>query len=138
VHSEHGGSEEGEEGLDWIINAHVYVYLGARQETSSRLIHALSDSHDPELAKKQIKAIAPIFEGETWDNFEIPAYKSHSVNGADKPAAVQSENEKPEPLIPDTKPAAAKPEIKQEIVERTDSKTNEVDKYVDALEETKP
>jgi hypothetical protein len=119
VHSEPGGSEEGEEGLDWIINAHV-------------------DSHDPELAKKQIKAIAPIFEGETWDNFEIPAYKSHSMNGADMAAAVQSENEKPEPLIPDTKPTAAKPEIKQEVVERTDSKTNEVDKYVDAAEETKP
>ncbi|KAL2857093.1 hypothetical protein BJY01DRAFT_231139 [Aspergillus pseudoustus] len=120
IHGEPGGSEEGEEGLDWIINAHI-------------------DFHDPEQAKKQIRAIAPIFEGETWDNFEIPAYKSHSVNGADKPAPIQSENEKPEPAQSEATPAApAKPEIKQEIVERKDSKTNEVDKYVDAREDSKP
>jgi hypothetical protein len=40
-----GGPEEGEEDLDWIINAHV-------------------DSHNPQLAAKQIMAIAPIVPGQ--------------------------------------------------------------------------
>jgi hypothetical protein len=101
-------------------------------------------------------AIAPIFEGQTWDNFEIPEYKTAAVNGAES----QSENTKPEitsentrpdgrpEIKPDVKPEAnpeANPEIKAEkvekpieVVERKDSKTSEVDKYVDALEESKP
>ncbi|KAL4820576.1 hypothetical protein BDW67DRAFT_172755 [Aspergillus spinulosporus] len=135
-----GGSEEGEEGLDWIINAHV-------------------DAHEPEKAKRQILAIAPILDGQTWDNFEIPEYKGNAVNGADK-SEHQSENTKPETkqeVIQEIKPAGraenkkeinyeaspgVKPgntaENKPEVVERMDSKTNEVDQYVDAPEGSKP
>ncbi|KAL4869280.1 hypothetical protein BDV12DRAFT_168242 [Aspergillus spectabilis] len=130
VHGGPGGSEEGEEALDWIINAHI-------------------DSHDVEKAKAQIMAIAPIFEGQTWDNFVIPEYKAAAVNGAEN----QSENTKPEIASENTRPdgkTEANPEVKSEVkaekkvekpievVERKDSKTSEVDKYVDALEESKP
>ncbi|KAL2823687.1 hypothetical protein BDW59DRAFT_173331 [Aspergillus cavernicola] len=116
VHGEPGGLDEGEEGLDWIINAHV-------------------DSHDHEKAKKQIMAIAPIFEGQTWHNFEIPDYKTNAVNYTDKSETL-IENEKPQAKS-DVKPEA-KPEKKLDVVERKDSKTSEVDKYVDALENSKP
>ncbi|KAI9370442.1 hypothetical protein BJX61DRAFT_91221 [Aspergillus egyptiacus] len=116
VHGEAGGSEEGEGDLDWIINAHV-------------------DSQDPEKAKKQILAIAPILEGQTWHSFEIPDYKAHAVNGADQSETL-IENEKPEVasgVQPDQRP-----EKTLDVVERKDSKTSEVDKYVDAAEDTKP
>lgn len=104
-------------------------------------------------------AIAPILDGQTWDNFEIPEYKGNAVNGADK-SEHQSENTKPETkqeVIQEIKPTGkaenkteinyeaspgVKPgntvETKPEVVERMDSKTNEVDQYVDALEGSKP
>ncbi|KAL4930010.1 OSBP family protein [Aspergillus undulatus] len=115
-----GGSEEGEEGLDWIINAHV-------------------DPHDAEKAKKQILSIAPIFEGQTWENYVIPEHKSSAVNGAET-SQPQSENTKPA-TQPEAQPevkASNRPEKKPEAMERVDSKTNDVDKYVDALEKSKP
>ncbi|KAL2864154.1 OSBP family protein [Aspergillus lucknowensis] len=112
VHSEPGGSEEGEDGLDWIINAHI-------------------DSQDPAKAKKQIRSIAPIFDGETWDSFETPAYDSHSANGTDKPGS-QHENVKPEAK------AGIQTETKSEAMEWKDSKTSEVDKYADAPDDSKP
>lgn len=38
INSGPGGSEEGEEGLDWIINAHVYVQLQQSGLRSLKLI----------------------------------------------------------------------------------------------------
>ncbi|KAL4912774.1 hypothetical protein BDW62DRAFT_216041 [Aspergillus aurantiobrunneus] len=104
------GSEEGEEGLDWIINANV-------------------DSHDAEKAKAQILAIAPIFEGQTWDNFDIPEYKASSVNGAGRSES-QPENTKPE-VKPQAK-SGSKMEDKVEAVEQKSSKMSEADNSVDA------
>ncbi|KKK21088.1 oxysterol-binding protein [Aspergillus rambellii] len=95
-----GGSEEGEEGLDWIINAHV-------------------DPHNPELATKQILAIAPVLEGQTWDNFEIPERKAATLNGTDT----------------DTKSTTTGA---PEAVERKDSRTSDVDAYVDASDSPLP
>lgn len=49
-----GGPEEGEEDLDWILNAHI-------------------DSRDPELATRQILAVAPILKGQAVNHdFDIP------------------------------------------------------------------
>ncbi|KAI1911378.1 Oxysterol-binding protein OBPa [Ophidiomyces ophidiicola] len=60
-----GGPEEGEEDLDWIINAHV-------------------DSKDPKLATRQILAIAPILKGQAVDHqFDIPPHCSSSHQNCD-------------------------------------------------------
>ncbi|KAL4811020.1 hypothetical protein BDV18DRAFT_155630 [Aspergillus unguis] len=113
-----GGSEEGEEGLDWIINAHI-------------------TPDNAEKAKAEILAIAPILDGQTWDNVDK---SDKAVNGGE----VQSENTKPDgksEVKPEVEPEAKtekKPEVNPEVVERMDSKTNEVDKYVDAQEGSKP
>lgn len=53
-----GGPDEGEEDLDWIINAEI-------------------DPHDPETAKKQILAITPIVKGQKQSTqFQIPPHQS--------------------------------------------------------------
>ncbi|KAF9884310.1 hypothetical protein FE257_001888 [Aspergillus nanangensis] len=59
-----GGPDEGEEDLDWIINARI-------------------DSHNPELATQQILAIAPILDGQV-EQSQIPSLNSAkpSSNGA--------------------------------------------------------
>ncbi|PYH80667.1 oxysterol binding protein [Aspergillus uvarum CBS 121591] len=98
------GPDEGEEDLDWIINAHV-------------------DAHDPELAAKQILAIAPILDGQTESSeYQIPPHKSHETVPTDEVA----NGEAPVPVQP-------KPEV-VEAVERKDSRTNDIDAYVDAKE----
>ncbi|RAH77023.1 oxysterol binding protein [Aspergillus japonicus CBS 114.51] len=98
------GPDEGEEDLDWIINAHV-------------------DAHDPELAAKQILAIAPILDGQTESSeYQIPPHKSHEPVPTDEVA----NGEAPVPVQP-------KPEV-VEAVERKDSRTNDIDAYVDAKE----
>ncbi|GAA85462.1 oxysterol binding protein [Aspergillus luchuensis IFO 4308] len=98
------GPDEGEEDLDWIINAHV-------------------DSHNPELAAKQILAIAPILEGQTEPTqFQIPAHKGkESAATADPADGADSAQSEPK------KEAV-------EAVERKDSRTSDVDAYVDAKE----
>ncbi|KMU79465.1 oxysterol-binding protein [Coccidioides immitis RMSCC 3703] len=51
-----GGPEEGEEDLDWILNAVI-------------------DSQDPKLATRQILAVAPILKGQVVNHqFDIPAH----------------------------------------------------------------
>ncbi|KAJ5156126.1 oxysterol binding protein [Penicillium capsulatum] len=53
-----GGPDEGEEDLDWIINAQV-------------------DPHDPRVATKQILAIAPIVQGQKQPSqFQIPPFSA--------------------------------------------------------------
>ncbi|OJJ02428.1 hypothetical protein ASPVEDRAFT_133373 [Aspergillus versicolor CBS 583.65] len=116
INSGPGGSEEGEEGLDWIINAHV-------------------DHQDVEKAKTEILAIAPILDGQTWDGFAIPEYKAGAPNGAGNSES-QSENTKPE-ATPEANPSKTT-ESRDEAVEGKDSKTSEVDKSVDTGESSKP
>ncbi|CAG8091202.1 unnamed protein product, partial [Penicillium salamii] len=59
-----GGPDEGDEDLDWIINAQV-------------------DMHDPQLATKQILSIAPILQGQKESSqFQIPPH-----HGSQDPAA---------------------------------------------------
>ncbi|KAJ5751743.1 Oxysterol-binding protein-like protein OBPa [Penicillium odoratum] len=60
-----GGPDEGDEDLDWILNAEV-------------------DSHDPEIAKKQILAIVPIVPGQKLSShLQIPPYSAlhHAASG---------------------------------------------------------
>ncbi|GLA53638.1 hypothetical protein AnigIFM63604_010937 [Aspergillus niger] len=98
------GPDEGEEDLDWIINAHV-------------------DSHNPEVAAKQILAIAPILEGQTEPTqFQIPAHKGKESAATADPANGAD-------------PAQSEPKKEaEEAVERKDSRTSDVDAYVDAKE----
>ncbi|QRD88538.1 putative oxysterol binding protein [Aspergillus flavus] len=99
-----GGADEGEEDLDWIINAQI-------------------DAHNPELATKQILSIAPILEGQTESSqYQIPPHKEGREaappdhNGA-APSAAQ--------------PASSGGE-KLEEVQRKDTRTSDVDTFVDA------
>ncbi|KAL1848599.1 Oxysterol-binding protein OBPa [Paecilomyces lecythidis] len=77
-----GGPDEGEEDLDWIINAQV-------------------DPHNPELAVKQILAIAPILPGQKVSReFEIPprsAGKEKAAGGSDNLIDFADENSAPGP-----------------------------------------
>ncbi|PWY91175.1 oxysterol binding protein [Aspergillus heteromorphus CBS 117.55] len=98
------GPDEGEEDLDWIINAHV-------------------DPHNPEIAAQQILAIAPILEGQKEPSqFQIPAHKAKKSEAASIPANGA-----------DTTPGQTKSEV-EEAVERKDSRTAGIDAYVDAKE----
>ncbi|KAK1148972.1 Oxysterol-binding protein OBPa [Aspergillus melleus] len=109
-----GGVDEGEEDLDWIINARV-------------------DSHNPEGAHQQILSIAPILPGQTEPSqFHIPPHKQKEEHEAPsdeteaKPATTQSQ---PQPLVKDEKEAP---------VERKDSRTAEFNEYVNATDKPKP
>lgn len=93
------------------------------------------DHQDVEKAKTEILAIAPIFDGQTWDSFAIPEYKAGALNGAGNSES-QPENTKPE-ATPEANPSKTT-ESRDEAVEGKDSKTSEVDKSVDAGESSKP
>ncbi|KAI9759890.1 MAG: hypothetical protein M4579_002015 [Chaenotheca gracillima] len=77
VHGGPGGSEEGEEDLDWILNADI-------------------DDSDIELQKKQILSVAPILPGShASQEFNIPAQSHHQPQSSQKraePAPVQPTN----------------------------------------------
>lgn len=126
-----GGPDEGDEDLDWIINAHMYVLQGWSALTPP-LIFRSSDSHNPEAATKQILAIAPILKGQKESSqFQIPPHRpSNSANqvpsgtygitanasGADQSAGNDTAGEQ------------------RHVVERMDTQTNSVDQFVDAEE----
>lgn len=60
-----GGPDEGDEDLDWIINAHV-------------------DPHNPELATKQILSVAPILKGQKAPaQYEIPPHSHQKTPSGD-------------------------------------------------------
>ncbi|PGH08690.1 hypothetical protein AJ80_07811 [Polytolypa hystricis UAMH7299] len=69
-----GGSEEGEEDLDWILNANI-------------------DSHNPTLAAQQILAVYPILKGqEVSHEFDIPPHHSQqSGTSTSTPAEATSQ-----------------------------------------------
>ncbi|GFF72167.1 oxysterol binding protein (Osh7), putative [Aspergillus lentulus] len=118
VHGGPGGPDEGEEDLDWIISAHV-------------------DSQNPELAAKQILAIAPILDGQKDNSqFQIPPHvpkkEEQTAPSASDPVDVKNTgsgtgsgaSEAPQPSSEG-----------KNSVERKDSRTSEVDEYVDAEEQ---
>lgn len=99
-----GGPDEGEEDLDWIINAQI-------------------NPHDPQLAAKQILSIAPILEGQSESSqFQIPPHKrEHEDAPSDQNGAGPSADQ---PL-----PSGGEP---LEEVQRKDTRTSDVDTFVDA------
>ncbi|KAJ9211757.1 hypothetical protein DTO166G4_6645 [Paecilomyces variotii] len=135
-----GGPDEGEEDLDWIINAQV-------------------DSQNPELAVKQILAIAPILQGQKVSHeFEIPprsAGKDKATDDSGNPIDSAGENAAPGPGGLSQAPNAAsqdqgasssssglvelpQPSQSQQPgnpLQRRDTNTKEVDEFVDAKEQ---
>ncbi|KAF3387504.1 Oxysterol-binding protein-like protein OBPa [Penicillium rolfsii] len=112
VHGGPGGQDEGEEDLDWIINAEV-------------------DSQNPETAVKQILAIAPILEGQKDSGpFQIPPHTPKPAHSTTPALPEQVTTANTENVAPSTEnnPAAVP------VVERKDTETQEVEQFVDAKE----
>ncbi|KAJ5888385.1 Oxysterol-binding protein-like protein OBPa [Penicillium taxi] len=108
VHGGPGGPEEGEESLDWIINAHV-------------------DSHDPEAAVKQILAIAPIVPGQKQPSqFEIPPFAAQNSHPVDPTQDVKANTTTGVNVGTDVQKPA--------VVERNDTETHKVEQFMDAEE----
>ncbi|KAJ5232138.1 hypothetical protein N7468_005094, partial [Penicillium chermesinum] len=111
-----GGPDEGEEDLDWIINAEI-------------------EPHNPEIAKKQILAIAPILPGQKPPSHsQIPPYNIQEPGSKAEATPAKSEAEPAKPEAEPAKPEAAP--AKPGLIERTETGTSHVDQFVDA-EETK-
>ncbi|KAE8148317.1 hypothetical protein BDV25DRAFT_158518 [Aspergillus avenaceus] len=103
------GPDEGEEDLDWIINAHV-------------------DPHNPEESIKQILSIAPILEGQTESTqFQIPPHKQKHADASPDHNGAGSSSSQPAPSA--TEPL--------EEVQRKDTRSSDVDTFVNAQEKTK-
>ena len=81
VHGGPGGSEEGEEALDWILNANMYVI----PSQSCPISHESSDGPDPEAKTKQILAITPILKGQ-------PTHQQPSQNQHQQPPQSQQQS----------------------------------------------
>ncbi|KAF7594810.1 hypothetical protein BBP40_008313 [Aspergillus hancockii] len=97
------GLDEGEEDLDWILNAHI-------------------DPHNPEVATEQILSVAPILEGQTESSqFQIPRHKEKhedAPSDLNNAGPAGTEPSKDDPL---------------EEVHRKDTQTSSVDTFVDAI-----
>lgn len=96
-----GGSEEGEEDLEWVINAHLYGSPAPTQlwnDTNDRFDREPS-SHDSKELVNRILAIAPILPGQK--STSEPDSRHHSAN---------AHSEKPAPAAPaEAHPPAAAP-----------------------------
>lgn len=108
----------------------------------SKLTATYSDSQNPELAAKQILSIAPILDGQKENSqFQIPP---HAPKQEDQPAPSASEpvdvkntgsgtgSEPSEAPQPSAQPSTQPSSQAKNSVERKDSRTSEVDEYVDA------
>ncbi|EPS30383.1 hypothetical protein PDE_05334 [Penicillium oxalicum 114-2] len=114
-----GGRDEGEEDLDWIINAEVVA-------------------HDPQLATKQILAIAPIVEGQTDPSqFQIPPRTSEPSESVPQAPARQDVAAQPPNAAAPLPTVGTSTEISPAapaVVQRVDTETHQVEKFVDAHE----
>lgn len=145
-----GGSEEGEEDLDWILNAEMLVVL-VTSSKSWRSADCISDGPSPEIKIKQILAVYPILKGQSASDplrhpssqrtqppkavveqedlidFGRPDENSASPQDLPQNKTVMQNNpaensSSQHPLQPDTQPALV----------RVDTETDEVDQFVDA------
>lgn len=158
-----GGSEEGEEDLDWIINAEVYVTFMKKPATN---LTSSSDSKDIGKAHKQILSIYPVIPGQKAStDFHTHAHqsaisstssKSHAQShggdlidfgdemastagaAAAKPAHGSSHdllgNDTSSGLMPPLQPVGSQISHDPHPVKRVDSTTDDVDVFVDAEE----
>ncbi|EEP76845.1 hypothetical protein UREG_01694 [Uncinocarpus reesii 1704] len=125
-----GGPEEGEEDLDWILNAHI-------------------DSEDPKLATRQILAVAPILKGQEVDHqFDIPPHcpSSHRSDKHHQPVSQNSAHEQQTNNLIDFGNDGAAPGLETgkestseqlasstgHPIQRRDSHSSGVDEFVDA------
>lgn len=82
-----GGPDEGEEDLEWIINAEMYVLLIAILDYCSMLT-GNRDGESPEKQAAQIMAIFPIVKGQKWEAKNvIPPRASISGPAAPTPSS---------------------------------------------------
>jgi hypothetical protein len=133
IHGGPGGPDEGEEDLDWILNAEVYVLQGTPKQNRvlTNGLKKYSDSHDPETAIKQILAIAPIVAGQKDSSqFQIPPHASKPSNAATPALPEQDTTGNTASAASSTGNNTAAPSV----VERKDTETQEVDQFVDAEE----
>ncbi|KAI9830554.1 MAG: hypothetical protein M1819_005512 [Sarea resinae] len=138
-----GGPEEGEEDLDWILNANI-------------------DGPTPEAQTQQILAVEPIIQGQTRNKkFGIPPRSTHGDAGRSQTAPAAKEdagnlidfsddNQAPAPGQTKQAPAGkysagAPPGLQQPLIPtssgpghetlvRQDTQTSELDEFVDAQE----
>jgi len=79
-----GGSEEGEEELDWILNANMSVYPAFDEILEADMSY--SNGSTPEEQTKQILAVAPILPGQkSSEKNPIPPH-THSILPTSQPA----------------------------------------------------
>lgn len=149
-----GGHEEGEEDLDWILNADMYVWMPV---IFPLLADFPSDGATPQEKVKQILSIAPILIGQSASQVPNAIPSQHAHQSSQHPPQTQNKPTGNSDLIDfgqaDTAPASAIPErnsslqqMKQQIappglqeplmpgapLRRVDTATNELDEFVDA------
>lgn len=74
-----GGSEEGEEDLDWILNAEMFVILGV--ESLPALI-SCSDGPTPKAKTQQVLEVAPILLGQARSDDPLRSSSAHRYEHA--------------------------------------------------------
>jgi hypothetical protein len=145
-----GGSEEGEEDLDWILNADMCV-ITLHYPKILRNAYYVSDGPTPEAKAKQILAVYPIIKGQLPSNsrheppsqhkqpqqhpvdqedlidFGRPKQTHAPTQGTSQSNHVVQEHPAPPPLSQQPIQPYIKPPI-----ERLDTETDEVDRFVDA------
>ena len=72
-----GGSEEGEEDLDWILNANMWVILYSMGR--NLLTKLCSDGSTPQKQTEQILAVTPILRGQKVNREESHTATSYAI-----------------------------------------------------------
>lgn len=145
-----GGSEEGEEALDWILDADMFVFMFIARKYQN-CADCISDGPTPEVKTKKILAVYPIIKGQPQfdpSRAPPPQHKQSQGHPADQEDLIDFgrpdeklapakglpqnndvlQNHRVEPPVLQHPP---QPDIRPPIV-RLDTETNELDQFVDA------
>jgi len=88
-----GGPEEGEEDLDWILNANMLVWARLLSYTCA---NRSSDGQTPEAKTKQILAIAPILKGQRPSQQPQPPQQSQAAQSQHAQSPPQPQQQPPQ------------------------------------------
>lgn len=148
-----GGPEEGEEDLDWILNANMYVLRGKRRLNCS---NDISDGATSDEKTKQILALAPILRGPLQNQQSETFQPQHSQDTSQLPSRPQQQTAGHDDLIdfgqsnpvpatsapvgqadpmqfqPNVPPGMQAPLQPGYPIKRVDTKTKDLDEFVDA------
>ena len=148
-----GGPEEGEEDLDWILNANMY---GSSRAPLNELTINASDGATPEEKTKQILAIAPILRGQQHHQQNKSTQSQQSQQTPQQPSRPQQQTAGHDDLIDfgqsdsaqakstsmghsdpmqfqqNAPPGMQAPLQPGHPLKRVDTKTKDVDEFVDA------